>query len=206
MTGASDAAHHPVHGLLEHLEVELEAHRLHEARLLGAEEVPRPAHLEVAHRDPVAGAELGVVLEHLEAALGVGIHFVGDEQVAVGAPVRAPHAAAQLVELREAQVVGAVHEHRVGVGDVEPRLHDERRDEHRHLAGHELAHHLVEVALAHLAVRDGHRRARRQPFHVVGDRLDRLDPVVHEEDLAAAVELARDRPPRSARRPTARRR
>ena len=48
-------------GLVEHLDVELEAERGDVARLLGAEEVARAADLEVAHRDLEAGAELGVV-------------------------------------------------------------------------------------------------------------------------------------------------
>jgi hypothetical protein len=41
-------------------------------------------------------------------------------------------------------------------------------------------------------VPDVHPRARRQALHVVRDRDDRLDAVVHEEHLAAAVQFARD--------------
>ena len=45
---------------------------MHEPRLLGAEQVAGAAQLHVLERDLVARPELRVVLEHLEAALGVG--------------------------------------------------------------------------------------------------------------------------------------
>ena len=54
-------------------------------------------------------------------------------------------------------------------------------------------HHLLERALGHLAVADDEPGARQQPAQLLGLRLDRLDPVVDVEDLAAAVELAQDR-------------
>ncbi len=41
-------------------------------------------------------------------------------------------------------------------------------------------------------MRDADASARRDPLHVVGVRLNRLDAVVHEEHLAAAIQLARD--------------
>ncbi len=140
----------------------------------------------------VAGAELGVVLEHLQASLGILVDAIGDDEVAVGAAVRAADAAAQLVELGEPEVVGAVDEHRVGVRHVEPALHDQRRDEDVDLARDEAPHHLLEVLLAHLPVPHGDARAGRDATDVVGDRLDRLDAVVDEEDLAAAIEFAGD--------------
>ena len=39
---------------------------------------------------------------------------------------------------------------------------------------------------------DGHSRARHEARDVIRDRDDGLDPVVHEEHLAAAVQLAID--------------
>ena len=52
---------------------------------------------------------------------------------------------------------------------------------------------LLEVALRHLAVADDEPGARQHPPELLGLGLDRLDPVVDEEHLAAAVELAQDR-------------
>jgi hypothetical protein len=79
------------------------------------------------------------------------------------------------------------------LGTSSPGLDDERRDEHVDLGAHEPVHHVLEVALAHLPVADGHARARHDAPDVVRVRLDRLDAVVHEEHLPAAIELARDR-------------
>ena len=80
-----------------------------------------------------------MMLEHLQAFLRVGIDRVGDQQVAVGAAVAPADPAAQLVELCQAEPVGVVHHHGVGVGHVEARLDDHRGDEDVHLAGHEIA-------------------------------------------------------------------
>ena len=89
-------------------------------------------------------------------------------------------------------MVGAVHEHRVGVRHVEAGLDDHRRHQHVHLAVDEPAHHVLERALRHLPVPDVDARPRHQPLHVVGDGVDGLDAVVHEEHLPAPVQLARD--------------
>ena len=40
---------------------------------------------------------------------------------------------------------------------------------------------------------DHEPRVRQHPAQLLGLRLDRLDPVVDVEDLAAAIELAQDR-------------
>ena len=82
-------------------------------------------------------------------------------------------------------MVGAIDDHRVGVGDVESRLDDRRAHQQVDAVLDELAHHVLELALLHLAVRDrdfrlGHERAQ-MARHVV----DVLDPVVHEEHLPA---------------------
>ena len=57
----------------------------------------------------------------------------------------------------------------------------------------EVEHHLLELALRHLAVGDGDPRLGHEASQLLGRRLDGLDPVVDVEDLAAAVQLAVDR-------------
>ena len=57
----------------------------------------------------------------------------------------------------------------------------------------EREHHLLERALRHLAVADDEPGAGQHPAELLGLGLDRLDPVVDVEDLAAPVELAQDR-------------
>ena len=115
------------------------------------------------------------------------------QQVGVGAPRRPPDPAAQLVELGEAERVGAVDDDGVGVRDVEPGFDDRRADEDVGGAVGEGDHDLLERSLGHLAVPDHEPDARQHPAELVGLRLDGLDPVVDVEDLPATVELAQDR-------------
>ena len=109
-------------GLGEHLAVQLEADRRHVARLLVAEQVAGAAQLEVAHRDAVARAELGVVGERREACarLRRELAAVRVQEVRVGGALAPADAAADLVELGEAEHVGALDDERVGLRDVEP--------------------------------------------------------------------------------------
>ena len=108
----------------------------------------------------------------------------GTQQVGVGAAVGAADAAAQLVELGEAVAVGAVDEEGVGARDVEAVLDDRGRDQHVGAALDEGEHRPLELGLGHLAVRHRDPRLGHQPLHQARQRVDRLDAVVHEEDLA----------------------
>ena len=60
--------------------------------LLGAEQVARAADLEIAQRELEPGAQLGELLEHPEAMLGLPVHAPvgGDQQVRVGLLPLAP--------------------------------------------------------------------------------------------------------------------
>ena len=106
---------------------------------------------------------------------------------------RAPDAAAQLVELRQAEGVGAVDQHRVGARDVETALDDRGAEQHVRLAVQEAHHAVLEVALLHLAVRDQHAHLGHELAQHVLELADRVHAVVHEEDLPAALHLAQDR-------------
>ena len=116
-----------------------------------------------------------------------------NQQVGVGAPVGAADAAAQLIQLRQAVPVGAVDDDRVGVRDVEAVLDDGGRDEHVEPVRDEVDHDLLERLLAHLPVADGDPRLRHELRDEVRHREDRLDAVVDEVDLAAALQLGPDR-------------
>ena len=142
--------------LVEHLDVQLEPERCDVAGLLGAEQVAGAADLEIAHRDREPGAELGVVGERREpgARLRRQLVGVGIEEVRVREPIAAADAAADLVELAEPELVGALDDQRVRLRDVEPRLDDRRRDEHVGIAGEERDHLVLELPLRHLPVRD----------------------------------------------------
>ena len=60
------------------------------------------------------------------------------------------------------------------------------------LALGEREHHSVKRALGHLPVTDHEACVGQHPAELLGLRLDRLDPVVHVEHLAASIELAQD--------------
>ena len=100
---------------------------------------------------------------------------------------------AQLVELCQAERIGAHDDDRVCVRDVEPGFDDGRTDEDVEPTVVEVEHHPLEHPLRHLAVADRDARPGDQASHALGGSLDRLDPVVDVEDLPAAVELAADR-------------
>ena len=165
-------------------------------RLLVAEQVAGAADLEVAHRDAEARAELGVVRERREAGGGVGRQRLGRgvEHVGVGALAAASDPAADLVRLRQAELVGALDDQRVRGGDVEPRLDDRRRHQAVVLAADEGEHRRLQLQLVHLAVRLGEPDAGAERAQALGGLVQRLDAVVEEEGLAAALDLAPDRP------------
>ena len=115
------------------------------------------------------------------------------EQVRVRALAPAADAAAQLVQLREPEQVGAVDDERVDRRHVEAALDDRGAHEHVVLVLPEVEHDPLEPALVHLPVRDRDARLGHELAHVLGDELDVLHAVVHEEHLALAQQLAPDR-------------
>ena len=181
--------------LAEELEVELEPDRRDVARLLRAEEVAGAADLEVAHRDREPRAELGVVGERGEPGprLGRQLLPVRVEEVGVRGHVASADAPADLVELREPERVGPLHDQGVRLRDVEARLDDRRRDEDVRVAREEGQHVILELALRELPVRDEEAKLGAELLERARPLLDRLDPVVQEEGLAAALVLAHER-------------
>src|SRR5690606_9289353 len=97
-----------------------------------------------------------------------------------------------LVELRESELVRTIDDERVRIRNVETAFNNGGGHEDVHLTIHEAAHDLLELLLLHLPVADLDLRVRYQPLHPLSEGVDRLDTVVDEEDLAAAVHLASD--------------
>ena len=161
----------------------------------GAEDVAGAADLEVAHGDFEAGAEFGVLLDGLDALAGVaggGHELAREHEVGVGLVVGAADAAAELVEIGEAEAVGAVDDDGVGVGDIEAGFDDGGGDENVDVTGDEGAHDGLEFVLAHLAVADGDGGVGDELFDARGEFVDGADAVVEEVNLAAAFEFADD--------------
>ncbi len=161
-------------GLADHPQVEVEADSRDVSGLFAAEQVAGSANLEVFERDLDARPEVVVRSDGrqpVERRLGQRLVFVVQE-VGVGPLATSTDATAQLVQLREPVLVGAIDDERVRVGDVEAGLDDGGRDEHVELALPEVDHDLLEHVLGQLAVGDGDARLG----HDLGDlRRDAVD-------------------------------
>ena len=181
-------------GIGEEPGVEVESDRRHVARLLAPEDVAGSADLEVRERDLEARPELRCVEDRLESLSSlVGEPLAAPiEEIRICPARRSADPTAELVELREAERIGAVDDDRVRVRDVEPGFDDRRADEDVRLPCREGDHHLLERTFRHLAVADDDPGIGQELAELLGLGLDRLDPVVDEEDLAAPVELAQD--------------
>ena len=82
------------------------------------------------------------------------LHVARQKDVGVGLVLVAADAAAELVEIAQAEPVGAVDDDGVGVGNIEAALDDRGADEHVDLAFDEPVHDVFEFVFAHLAVAD----------------------------------------------------
>ena len=105
----------------EELRVEIEANRRNVPRLLAAEQVARATNLKVGECQLESGAEVRRIEDCLEAlARIIGERlFATIEQVAPGAATAATNATAQLIELSEAESIGAIDDDRIGVRNIE---------------------------------------------------------------------------------------
>ena len=117
--------------------------------------------------------------------------------------VRTADAAAQLVQLGQAETVGAVDDDGVGVGDVDARFDDRRAQQHVEALLVEIEHHLFQLALRHLPVGDADARLGHQFLQVVAHAADAFHVVVQEIHLAAAGQFALEGFAQQRRRPRA---
>ena len=148
--------------------------------------------IEIVAGELEAGAEGIERAEHLQALFGAfGDRLVGGGgQIGIGAGLGAADAAADLVELGEAEAIGAVDDQRVGAGDVEPGFDDGGGEQHVIALVVEGAHAFFDFAGGHLAVRgDGFDLGDfgADEFLDIGQVGDAGDD---EEALAAAIVFA----------------
>ena len=138
--------------------------------------------------------------ERLETGLrGVGqLELRAGDQQAVRLLGATADAAAELVELREAEAVGLLHDHDRRVRDVDADLDHRRRDEHVQLALLERAHHLAALRGLEPAVQQpdpvpGELRALQPLGLLLGrtrkPRLGRLDQRADDVRLPPRVEV-----------------
>ena len=182
------------HRLLQQLHVQIEPQAHDEPALLGPQQVAGAADLQVLERDLEPHTQVVELLDHPQPLLRLlGQHPPRRHEQVSECPVRgAPHAAAQLIELGQAERVGPVDDQRVHARDVQARLDDHRRHQHVGLLVDEVEHHSLQLVLVHLAVRHRDAHLRHELLHAQRHVVNGLDAVVDEEHLAASVDLAQD--------------
>ncbi len=180
---------------LEHFHIEGEADRLDLPALAVAEQFAGAADFQVVGGQDEAGTQILGVGDGFQALLRILGHLLArrGQQVGVGLVVTAPDAAAQLVQLGQAELVGALDDDGVGAGHVDAGLDDGRGHQHVEALVVEVAHHPFQLALAHLPVADADARLGHQGLQVGGALLDGLHVVVQVIHLAAAQQFAQQR-------------
>ena len=191
----ADAGLEAQHRLFQHLLVELEADFLDVAGLLLAEQIAGAADIEIVRGELEAGAERVERLQHLEPPLGLrrDLRLRRQREQRIGAQFGAPHPPAQLIELRQAEHVGAVHDQRIGGRDVEAGFDDGGRQQHVVFAVVEGRHDVVEHGRRHLPVRDGDAHLRHILVEEILGAGQILDARADIERLPAAIFLAQQR-------------
>ncbi len=106
--------------------IELDADLADMTRLLLAEQVAGAADVEIVARQGEAGAEGVESLHDFEPALRRLGQRLGrwQGQIGIGPHLAAADAAAQLIELRQAEHVGAMDDHRIGDRHIETGFDD----------------------------------------------------------------------------------
>ena len=178
------------HGLFEHFGVEGEADLHHFAALAFAEDFAGAADFEVLHGEGETGTQIVGGGDGIEPFFGIFGDVFGGEQISVGLVVAAADAAAQLVQLRQAEFVGAVDDDGVGVGDVDTGFDDGGTQQDVETLLQKVAHHLLELAFAQLAVCHADAGFGQQFGQSLVHVFDGFDFVVQEKYLAAALEFA----------------
>ncbi len=183
------------HGTFQHLGVEGEAHFVDLAALVFSQQFTGATDLQIMGGQGEAGAQVFQCLQGFQALERVLCHGTRrrSDEIGVGAVVRAAHAAAQLVELGQPQLVGAVDDDGVGAGHVDAALDDGGGHQDVETLVVEVAHDALQFALAHLPVDELHPRAGHQVADGVGHLLNAAHLVVQHVHLAAACQLALNR-------------
>ena len=181
-------------GLFQYLLVSLVAKVGDEARLFATEQVACSANVEILHGQMNARAETREVLDGLKAtACILGEQGVGRrKQVAERLLVGSSHSSAQLMQFRQAKVVGIVDDDGVGIRDVETRFDDGGADEHVIFIVGKVEDELFDNLGLHLSVGKGDTRIGHESLDACNDVGQLRDAVVDVEDLSVARELEVD--------------
>ncbi len=98
-----------------------------------------------------------------------------------------------MIELREAEHIGAPDDERIGGRDVKAGFDDRRREQDIELSLVEGGHALLEIARRHLPMRDDEFRLRHGLAQKCGGVVQIFDARTDEKGLAAAIMFAQQR-------------
>ena len=156
--------------------------------------LPGAADFQIGRCDAEARTQLGELLNGRQALLRVVGQrpFIGDQKVGIGLVAASSDAAAQLVQLREAERVGPIDEDGVGVGHIDAGLDDGGGNQHIRLAAEKFQHHGFQRFGIHLSMRHDHARFGNELMQPGPGPLHRLHPIMDKVDLAASSELPED--------------
>ena len=145
--------------------------------------------------DTEAGTQFGLLLQDLEPFPGIlgQPPLTRDQQVSVGALMRAPDSTAQLVELGQTETVGPVDNDGIRCRDIDTVLNDRRTHQQIGVSFDETKHDLFQLFFRHLAMTNTDFRLGNKPAQEIGHGIDRLHPVVNKINLATATQFAQDR-------------
>src|SRR5574341_1879621 len=172
----------------------MKANRGNDAVLTRAQDITRAANFKVSHGNIDARAKLCLLGDCLKAGAGLFGESLERrmEEVRIR-PIGAPtDPASKLVQLRQAKMIGAIHNQGVGIGDIQPRFDNTRADQNIDLAFRELLHHCFELMFSHLTVADGYAGFEHDFLKAVCLGVDGLDAIVDEEDLPTAIHFPED--------------
>ena len=180
---------------LQHIHVQGEADRLDLSALAFTEQFTGAADFQVMGGQGEAGPQVLCGGNGFQALFRIAGELASGrgQQVGIGLVVTAADPSAQLVQLRQAELVGALDDDGIGAGHVDAGLDDGRGHQDIEAAMIEVAHHLFQRPFRHLPMADADARFRYQ-FRQVGCAfLDGFHFVVQEVHLAAAQQLAQYR-------------
>ena len=182
------------HGFFQNLLVGLVAEVGDESALLRAEQVARAAYVEVLHRYVDSAAEVGEAFYGLKPPARhrrqrqTGRH----EQIAERLLVATSHAAAQLVQLAQSEILGVVDYYCVDIRHIDARLDDCSGQQHVVLVCGEVDYCLLQFVGRHLPVSHYGTRVGDELAYARFEVEKLLYPVVDEESLSSTRQLEVD--------------
>ncbi len=180
--------------LVENLLIGLVAQVFHEAALLGTQQIARTTDVQILHSEVETTAQVREGLQSLQAPACFGRHRTAwrGQQIAEGLAVATAHTATHLMQVRKTEMVGAVDDDRVGIGDVDTILHNRRREQHVVVVVDKVGDDLLQLFGRHLSMTDDHTTVGHILMYEVCNLLKIGDAVVDKEHLTVATHLEVD--------------